>query len=87
MQPLCLEDLELEHQEVELYFCDEDDYPSQCVVQDTNQLKDEDIQDYLIDSLYEYPTLTIDHLSKYELCEMLEPFNVFLDNNVKMRSD
>lgn len=81
MQPLCIED------EVELSIYDEDNYTSICPFKDTNHLKDEYIQDDLTGAYFEDQPLTIDHLSKYELCEMHEPFNLILDNHVKRRTN
>lgn len=66
---------------------DEDAYTSLCPLQDIDYLKEEYAQDEILGTFYEDPSLTINHLSKYELCEMREPLILILDNRVKRRSD
>ena len=82
-----MKDCGLAHEELELSICDEDAHLSQCVVQEIDHLKDEDIQDELIDAFSEDFPLNYDHLSKDELYEMLRTSNLILHNHVKRRSD
>ena len=49
---LCIEYSEMEDEEVEHWICDEDDYPYVCPFKDTYHLKDEVVQDELIDSFF-----------------------------------
>lgn len=72
---------------MELYGCKEDGYPSPCILEDNHHLKDEYFQDDLIGSCFKDPPLTVDHLSKDKLCEMLEPFNLLLNNHMERRRD
>ena len=66
--------------------CDENDFPSICPLEDTEHPKDEYFQGNIIGTFSKDPTLSTDHLSKYELCGILEPFKIILDN-IKGRSD
>ena len=58
-----------------------------CVIQETDQLKYEDVQDDLIGVYFGDLPLNIDHISKDELCITFKPFNLFLDKNGKVGSD
>ena len=86
-KPLWMEDLELEGEEVKLFVCDEDDYTSFCSLEETNYLKGEDIWYDLTSVCSRHPPLTIDNLSKDEIYEIIEPFNLILNNHMKRRSD
>lgn len=47
-------------------------------MKDTDHFKDEDSQDEVTGACFEDPPLTIDHLSKDEMIEMIEPSTFFL---------
>ena len=84
---ICMEDPRLEDEEVELSICDEDGHPSLCPMEDIDHLKDEDIQYELIGVCSGDPSLTVDNLSKDELYQMLEPFNLILDSKKVVRME
>ena len=78
VQPLCMEYFEVEDEEVEFPLCEEGDYPSLCIEEYTDQLKNEDTQDELIGVFSEYPQMTSDHLSKKDPLKNLTISNLLL---------
>ena len=63
VQHPCGKDCKIEDNEIEFPLYEEDDYPSLCVVEDTDFLKDEDIDDELTTILSLEIQVTIDYIS------------------------
>lgn len=78
VQPLCMENPELEYEEVELSISVEDDYISPCSLEDTNHLNDENFKGEIVGASFNNPPSSNTHIYKDELCEMLEPISLFL---------
>ena len=82
-----MEECGVDDKEVEFPLCEEYDYPSLCVVEDTNHLVNEYSLDEIIGPFSKDLQMTSDHLLKDEPFGKLNSSDLVVDNNGNLDSD
>lgn len=62
--------------------CNDDKYPSLCIIKDTNHLENENVEDLFIETLFEEPPITSDHYTEQGHMENLNYSSIIVAQNV-----
>ena len=87
VQPPCMEYCELEDKEVYFPLCEEDDYPSLCIIRNIDDLKNDEGKDELITMLCDESWVVGDHLSKHDIIENYISSHHLITRNRNVGSD
>ena len=79
VQPHFKEYSNLKNKEVEFPLCEEQDYPSPCVVGDIEKLENEDAKDEINGALFEDSQVTSNHLLEDEIVEKNNSSDLIID--------